>query len=75
MTNDEEAYMFYVETELSEIAYQLIDNCRQNTPELLSQVDSHSLTELFIHHISVPNPFIGNKGEESGEDDEYWEGD
>ena len=72
MTDDTEAYTFYVETELSELAYQLIDLRRTSSPELLFGADSSSLTELLTRYISIPNPFIRNTGEESDSEDDEW---
>ena len=72
MTDDNEAYTFYVETELSELAYQLIDLRRKSSPELFSRADSSSLTELLTRFISIPNPFIQTTGEEGNSDDDEW---
>ena len=73
MTDDAEAYEFYAETELSELAYLIIEENRHFNPNFLVKADSHHLVELLRQYIEVPNPFLKNPEEEANSDDDYVE--
>jgi hypothetical protein len=75
MTNDEEAYNFYLETELSDLAYQIIQLNQHHSPQFLTNADSTGLIELLKKYIEVPNPFVNNAGDEQESDDDYLDGD
>lgn len=75
MTNDEEAYHFYLETELSDLAYQIIQLNQHHSPQFLTHADSTSLIGLLKQYIEVPNPFVNNAGGEQESDDDYFDGD